>query len=82
MHKSNILYQVGDKVLLKKDSRFWKYNDENNPQNTLGTVVYIGETAYKVKWEGKGSCAFQDMDLEPFEEKLELVKLQSNSLHG
>ena len=58
MGKLNTLYQVGDRVLLKKDSRFWEYNDENNPQDTIGTVVYIGETAYKVKWEGKGSCAF------------------------
>lgn len=82
MSKYNTLYQIGDRVLLKRDSRFWSYNDENNAQDTIGTVVQVGETSYRVQWDDKGACAFQDEDLEPFKEKLELIKLQSNSLHG
>ena len=75
------LYKEGDRVLLKKDTRFWSYNDKSNPQGVPGTITRIGESSYTVQWDGLDCCVFQDEDLEPLEKKLELLKLESNSLY-
>jgi hypothetical protein len=34
-------FKIGDKVMIKEGSRFFCSNDECNPINVIGTVIYV-----------------------------------------
>lgn len=84
MGKKNTLYKLDDRVLLKEGSRWWLGNLDRdlNPRYTPGVVYKIEHHTYKVRWDNGHECAFQDEDLELLERRLELTKLQSNSLYA
>lgn len=84
MGRQNVLYKLNDRVLLKEGSRWWLGNvDRNlNPRYTPGVICEVEQCVYKVRWDNGYDCVFQDEDLELLERKLELTKLQSNSLYA
>jgi hypothetical protein len=58
-------FKVGDKVLLSKDSEYYKsISTDANPKDTIGTIISFDKSGILVKWENTNENYYGEEDLE------------------
>jgi hypothetical protein len=68
------MFKVGDRVLIKKDSKYYNVISKNDPKDMLGTIVkesinrpsikINGDHIYMVDWDSGGANIYSESDLE------------------
>lgn len=61
------MFKIGDKVKIRKDSKYYDRVEPSNPKDTIGTICQLYETHsynYQVKWPAGAKNAYNDFDLE------------------
>ena len=63
------MFEIGDRVRIRTDSRYYESNNNSNPINVIGTIIEIC-TRFSVRWDNTRINTYREHDLVLVEETI------------